>query len=738
MKSAIAVLLFLCMSVVSFAQVTTLTLNPLNTTFAFQSNYSSSNIAIDENSTTNGNLPYFYYDDANSLNASGFSGNSLIHVLRFNTSVLQNKIIVDANLTAQLEIFGDCSDGSPNYKSWYNLYNYAWNGSETWSQLYPISLQIGTSPADVFSATDARVGSGNFSFSAYGTMSDGTLSSAILRELYGNNGLTSYIGYNGGSCYAVGRVDNNYARLYNGDLLDVTYTLADYVSGHASGTGKTVYADFERALFSTTSLSVYTYPNNSAVPYQDFVFDIENATIFTSSNALGNSVGIVNSADYTDTLPLTTCGANEPFYTAATVFFNAQNYQTYCFRLSPQHNGKYFYGAIKILNNTQNSYDFYWALYSPSYVTFSTPSITPAIRQAGTNVTVRWTTSQNISTTLRFQYMLQNGNTWSPWFSVTNSALNLSHEAVIPSSFVFGGIYNIVMYGTDANNFTYNSDNYSFSVTGVPTAFSNYPLTISVVDINGIPISSQVVLDGQVISVTRLENGLQVTTYPNVSIGYHNITAVAIGGSGATGNNTIYVNTLPFFTTLTLSDVNACYGNEFFATGDLCNSTMSSKALPSGATYYSCVYNPNQNTCSPNQANCTISAGDLVPPRPWVGYICYGSGFIDGATTNGTTPFFNQTSLTGGQGITPTIGNFLGGFFGTNASSALAFLGILISTTVAAYVGYKSKSGTVSGISFVGFIFVFTFINWIPLWVMLMMSVLTAFLVAKFGKSVVG
>lgn len=119
-----------------------------------------------------------------------------------------------------------------------------------------------------------------------------------------------------------------------------------------------------------------------------------------------------------------------------------------------------------------------------------------------------------------------------------------------------------------------------------------------------------------------------------------------------------------------------------------------------------------------------------VYPDPYVGKLISITYFKNVAFIRTPTGF--------SAGITPTIGAVLGGVLGASSSAALAFLSLIITSIATAYVGYKSKDGTTAGITAILVMFVFIFIGWIPLWVLLVIGVITAFVISKFAKGTIG
>jgi len=73
---------------------------------------------------------------------------------------------------------------------------------------------------------------------------------------------------------------------------------------------------------------------------------------------------------------------------------------------------------------------------------------------------------------------------------------------------------------------------------------------------------------------------------------------------------------------------------------------------------------------------------------------------------------------------------------GISYDAALAFLAIIITVIVSAYVGIKAKSGTVTIVLMIALFLMFVIMQWLPWWLLILFTILAGFIVAKWGKEI--
>jgi hypothetical protein len=78
--------------------------------------------------------------------------------------------------------------------------------------------------------------------------------------------------------------------------------------------------------------------------------------------------------------------------------------------------------------------------------------------------------------------------------------------------------------------------------------------------------------------------------------------------------------------------------------------------------------------------------------------------------------------------------NVVGGFLGIRTDFAFMLIALLISIIVGIYAGIKSHDGLTAAIVILCMLFAFILIGWIPIWVLIILGVLTAFLIANFFR----
>ena len=428
----------------------------------------------------------------------------------------------------------------------------------------------------------------------------------------------------------------------------------------------------------------------------------------------------------------------------------AGTYSIYCFDLSSQHGGRGFKGMIKVTaNNVSGSiFNFHWAMFDPSYTTFSNIAISPAVAVEGLNLTVSWQTTNPITSILRYRYFDTNTFSWTPFGGVTNDTLTTSHSLIIPASSMFETEYIIDLSGLDASNVSFFAPPYSFNATSSIGTLAVQGLGVFTFNEFGFPTPAGISLDNGLAQTTQqFENTQGETVYgfafPKsvATIGNHNITAKDYASSTRAGATVVNIQSYPTFVTMTLRPHHACVPASFHAQQAFCNQTMGSTNFSSvGATGKFCKYTPDEcNQFNFTTGSCLVTAGQRSPAIPWVLYLCYDdfnpTGRVispDGALGY-VVPLGQQIEGQGGGAINPAS-EPLGLALGTDSEGAKFFIAMLLTMIVTIGIGLYVKDVGVTGITFIGLMGMFTLIGWLPWWFLLIEVVVTIFLIARFFR----
>ena len=150
----------------------------------------------------------------------------------------------------------------------------------------------------------------------------------------------------------------------------------------------------------------------------------------------------------------------------------------FCFNLSSQHLGYAYFGAIKILENTNirggvasnPEFDFFYSIQSPNLTLFTDVTLIPEQARAGENLTITWKTTQPLSSIIKYR-VNATGN-FSNFAYVQNNSFGKSHRETINGINIVPGKYEFFLLGNNSagNNFT--STVFNFSV-GFSSVFEN-------------------------------------------------------------------------------------------------------------------------------------------------------------------------------------------------------------------------------------------------------------------------
>lgn len=549
-----------------------------------------------------------------------------------------------------------------------------------------------------------------------------------------------------------------------------------FVTGLIQGTDMSmVYFSFKTMNVSSSVLPNLAFAYNANTGRLDaYDAGFQGQSAFDNTNNLQNvDCSLVT---YGDTLTVPTVNG----------FPSQSTYNTYCFNLSSVFYGNQVYGAIKVINNTNvrgggsNEFDFYWALYGTALYQFANIQLVPDPPVAGRNLTISWTTSRPTTTGLVLSFT--NPATHLPQSATLlgSQSLTTSHLISVSGSILFSSVvYTYQVFGTDSNSVQRFSDPYTF----VPSPFQETiadilaGVTIIVQKPDGNPLPGASVIftpfpgSQQVYNINQYANATLIRTLTVASycgtagvcpdylvIGSHNVTVSAEGYT--TQMFELNVTSQPFFRTVTMFPNATCEYRQSFAFNNTCANTGTAQILESGQNWV-CVFNPqrcvnfdlNGNpVCSayPSSTNGSFTGGygawDLL-------VMSSNTRFASLEFANATIPLaIAQTTnagvctglLVGGgaiggaviPSIVPTIANTFGALLGISASDALAFLAIVITVVFSALAGIASKEGVVAALVFFGLVLGFTFSHWLPLWLLIVVGVIVAFLVAQFVRRI--
>lgn len=369
-----------------------------------------------------------------------FTPPNFMALMKWNRTGLSNHLIDSLHL--QFNYSTNVSARRTSFdQSIFYLKNSTWRDNITWLEA-PEGFAEGIGSINPFEPN------GNLTSIALDTSNSG-----FMNELYNTSLFSLFMSQIGG--VVLNPSDSAwFASLQSNDPERLRFALSDIQTGTVRSTDTSTFRfDFEAA-------------NTSNTQYVDFIY--EPATNILTYNTGGQNFAFAGIG--LDLTTQVTCGA-EHYNLIFTPVGITANQEVYCFNLTRQHNGEEFYGAIKILNNTNVrggagiDFDFQYALYSPNYVVFSAPEYSPNPQQAGLNLTVTWLTSIPLTTELRFTVNLTNG-TLIPLNTVfgDSGALVTTHNAIINKDFMTYGTYFITLYGNSSSGLQFNTTTYNFTI----------------------------------------------------------------------------------------------------------------------------------------------------------------------------------------------------------------------------------------------------------------------------------
>lgn len=585
-------------------------------------------------------------------------------------------------------------------------------------------------------------------------------------------------------------------------------TMEDYVTGYIAinwgGWGNdNFYFDFESQTASSSQRG-----------QDDFRLTRTGSILVTPNSVF--PLGLVKSAiynqyDYSDTnsLDITNCRDINLVYSTAQIP-NLNNpigtYWTICFNLSSEHNGKQYYGAIKIINNTNSYTSFYYAVYSPNYVTFSDLLFSPSYPKNQDNVSVEYTTTNLLTSGIIINSVID--GIAVPTKIYQNYTLNYYHNLVIPN--ITAGLYNatycVKPFGYTENNITFIGNEKCFNVVPLDKfiysrdkSFENYTDAVIIFPRDkktGNTLPSACLISYPPCNLPTCSNVAEPcivknTTSPPCSSGENECWFYCSSGLSSCD----YVNKQPCkypiseAETLPLSSspklfyngnyVNWNYialmigNNPFYYSpfyfnyscfvSDEYESAKGSFKVYKPLPYYVNIYFDKKPTCiktrigmtslyecernmnltGANAWYCSYDAnacrsynekGECLSYGVYNGYECESCNAVplnfkcNGTQAGNGTQILNPSDILC-EGINK--------IFNKDCNSSLSFVALLVSLVLTAIVGFYSRNGIIAGLVLITSILMFYFIGWIPVWVIIILGVISAFLIAKFIVSAI-
>lgn len=568
------------------------------------------------------------------------------------------------------------------------------------------------------------------------------------------------------------------------------FTLVDFISSGNdyplfSAVFTEFYYDFETGSINSQGAQSAT-PLSSSFQQADFKWSLSNIlTPLNGAMAVIATGGIQN--DTTNTLANVACAGETGYSTSPIYSLNvpAGKYYVICFNLTANHNGHPFFGAIKV-NNAQTDqilgvpvggdFNFWAALYSPAFTSFSIPTRIPATVNGGDNVSYFWQSSQPTTTGVQY-FITPSGGSTTVVTIVSDGNLTLSHAYTIsgallaPATQVTFRVFGVTNDSTTiwspyvdyftvegATGIQNNLTDIIEPINGGSGGLGIFPFTelgytssgFVNLDNTGWVHTTLTTCDNCTFQILWNETSSFYIYKPQVhyvqytpdlaGIGTHNIKIRDDSGYRYRDYNfTIPYN--PYALAIRVLP-NTCIPYNFWGTEDFCRNDMISLNLGSypNATGQFCQFNPTEcqlynytNGQCIQYAQHVSSTGSGLVIGGWVHYICFNdvnSGYYNQSIVNGTP-------LTGGTSPSDQLGNIGANFLGITPEAFKATIAMIIILIITGLMAWKTKDGLISGIFFEGGMGLFLLMGWLPLWFLIVFGVLAAFMIAKFARHLI-
>jgi hypothetical protein len=476
---------------------------------------------------------------------------------------------------------------------------------------------------------------------------------------------------------------------------------------------------------------------------------------------------------------------DNPAYSMSNVFVNADPDSgfddLFCFNLTTQHGGdKYFYGLLDVINNTGNRFYFKAFIFGVNLTFFNNVQLSPVNPTIQDNLTISVNFSYAMKGRLLWQKIL-GGIPQTPEMD-DDPSVQTFHSFMIPSSnYSVNTTITWWIEGYDdglTQNFKLMQPTTTTTFLNVTPIYPGIPTDISpyddvrnrigaganfIIDTAPCPLCVPPQMHLSIPAWCRVDNLTERSTH------YYDITPI-----NSTSPSSAHVSTW------TLAEIN---GTGFHNV--TCRPTVSNEFLfqpnttvvnVSGDPFYYLVRLPNIPSCDAlvlfNRTRCEIEMLNRTPgyydawycrergppsyPSSYCGlyegFGCPNASLVpSGYAVNGSTANINCIMPPAGNFTQPpanftvppalanntVISNLIYNWLGMTPYVFLNFLSLIMSVVLAILVAVKSKSGLATGIVFVGGIFVFAVVGWLPIWVLIVLGVLTAFLVARFASETI-
>lgn len=298
--------------------------------------------------------------------------------------------------------------------------------------------------------------------------------SIVINGFYMNNTLSLFI--NGTTFYTPGALGSGNM---NGSIVTINtgfsnnypqlnFTIVEFLNGTHSDTDLTSFAQLD---FETGADSDGVNLPSMDIDYNPTLNALVPNSVTGVTMAFGSTSTTIDNDLATRILEC---------YTITSYNSNVHNpniipgtYSYICVNLSSTHQGKPFFGMIKVINNTNvrgNSspeWDFYFAVASPNYVVFSAPTYVPSPPQIGLNLTITTATSITMHNgVMYFRFNTSSG--FSPWGTVgaeTGVSFTAIHEFILNNQFLNSSRNFEIYFTADDGALNYTSGTYIFNVS---------------------------------------------------------------------------------------------------------------------------------------------------------------------------------------------------------------------------------------------------------------------------------
>ncbi len=627
-------------------------------------------------SVIHGNETYVQY-------SCGTGGTSFRSLFRYNLSTVLDYLIRNGTLWNMNHLDSICSalsfTLSPSIDTWGEMDLFS---SDTISLIdgIPISGLTGLS------------GTNSYNF---------TSSAAAINALYNLSGdIRSFKLTPAGQCSGTG-TKGVISSVQGGTPAWFTFHTIDFYTGTIQGTDiSVIYFDFESNASSTADF-----------PEADVVINADENSLQALHGATSTFINSLN--DPTNTLDNLACKGATGYTTSKTYGWGAgqpftSDNDVGCIYLGNNHDGRAFYGAIKIINVTNvrsgasKDLDFYVAAYSPVYSVISDMDLSPNPIQTRRNVTFTWLSSTALTSNIKFRVTDVNTHVSTGYTTIEGNAsqFTTTHTLVANgNNFELSGaslIYEFQAYGTDAYGNTIYSD--LFNATAIQYDVALDDITTGIVFLlqneYGDGINGECRIDNYLASsTTEVFGSERACIMLGFGLGSHNFTITS--PNYITKKFSLIITTDPYIQAVRMTPTN-CLKTIVATTQQQCETDVLQRLndmLTNGV-------NSTSWYCQLDLTECAVyTAGNMSCERygMYSGYVCFDGYHPAGFPVNTTVPS-GQTPANQTGSINDALGSGLGGIFGVSGSAGLNFLALLIALIITVAVGITTRNGLIAEI----------------------------------------